>query len=85
MKTIDTKSLLLGILATTLVLTLISGKTSENNASFEFLTTQAAVGLCNNSTKTIYIYPITYGAKGLEENPSRIYKVADDGSSLTKK
>jgi hypothetical protein len=85
MKTIDTKSLLLGILATTLVLTLTSGKMSESNASFQFLATPATIGIYNNSTKTIYLYPFTFAGKGLEETPSRIYKVADDGSSITKK
>ncbi len=85
MKTIDAKSLLLGILATTLVLTLTSAKMSENNDNFEFLATQTTVGIYNNSTKTIYLYPITFAGKGLEETPSRIYKVADDGSTLTKK
>ena len=85
MKTIDTKSLLLGILATTLLLTLTSGKTSENDFSFQLFATPAHVGIYNNSTKTIYIYPYTMGVRGLEETPSKIYKVADDGSSLIKK
>jgi hypothetical protein len=85
MKTIDTKSLLLGVSATAIVLTLTSGKMSENDTSFQFIAGGATVGVYNNSTRTIYLYPITFGGKGLEEVPTRTYKLADDGSSLIRK
>jgi hypothetical protein len=85
MKTIDTKSLLLGVLATALFLTLTSGKTNESDTNFQFFTTASAVGIYNNTTKTIYTYGINGMGKGLDESPSRIFKIADDGSSLTRK
>lgn len=84
MKTIDTKSLLLGILVTSLILALTSAKSVENsNLTFFSLTT--SVGIYNQSTKTIYTYGINGGGTGLNETPSRIYQVADDGSNLIKK
>jgi hypothetical protein len=86
MKTIDTKSLLLGVLATVLVLTLTSSKSSEEkNDNFEFLSLPLSVGIYNKTTKTIYLYTTNSQGKGMDENPSRIYKVAEDGSSVTKK
>jgi len=85
MKTIDTKSLLLGILATSLVLTLTSGRTIETNDNFEFLATPASVGIFNKTTKTIYFYQTKSIGKGVNESPCCIYTVADDGSSLTQK
>jgi hypothetical protein len=85
MKTIDTKSLLLGVLATSLVLSLTSGKIIETNDNFQFLATPTSCGIYNKTTKTIYLYQANAMGKGMDESPSRIYKLADDGSSLTKK
>ena len=85
MKTIDTKSLLLGVLAASLILTLTSGKVIENNDNIDFLGTPYTVGIYNKSTKTIYVYEIKMGGKKIEEKPSLVYKLAEDGSSLTKR
>jgi hypothetical protein len=85
MKTIDTKSLLLGVLATSLVLTLTSGKTIETDDNFEFFSLPISVGIYNKTTKTIYLYTTNSQGKGMDETPSRIYKIAEDGSNLTKK
>lgn len=84
MKTIDTKSMLLGILSTALILTLTSGKVIENVDNIDFVGTPYTVGIYNKSTKTIYIYEIKAGGRRIEEKPSLLYKLAEDGSSLKK-
>ena len=85
MKTIDTKSLLLGVLATSLVLTLTSGKVSENDDNIGFVSSPTGVGIYNKTTKTIYLYRVNSMSVGIKETPENIYKVAEDGSGLTKK
>jgi hypothetical protein len=84
MKTIDTKLLLLGVLTTSLIITLTSSKSIEEN-NFDFVPLPNGVGIYNKVTKTIYLYKITLGGPGIQEKPNNIYKIADDGSSLTKK
>ena len=83
MKIIDTKSLLLGILATSLVLILTSGKTIENDNNIDFVPCPTGTAIYNKTTKTLFLYGATFGG-GVQEKPNRIYKVAEDGSSLTK-
>ena len=83
MKTIDTKSLVLGILVTVLALTLTSSKGPEND-NLSFAGYQYGFGLFNRSTHTFYIYKQSMSGN-MPEKPSCIYKVAEDGSGLTKK
>ena len=85
MKTIDMKSLLLGVLATSLVLTLTSGKISENEDNIDFVASPSGVGIFNKGTRTLYMYRIGYGAASINQKPDHIYAVAEDGSGLTKK
>jgi hypothetical protein len=82
MKTIDTRSLLLGVLAAGLVLTLTSSKSSESS-NLSFAGYQYGFGLFNKTTNTFYIYKQSMPGS-MPERPSYVYKVADDGSSLTK-
>lgn len=83
MKKIDVKSILLGVVGTALVITLTSSKTAEGN-NLEFAGYQYGFGLFNKTTNTFYIYK--QGMPGsMPEKPSFIYKVAEDGSSLSKK
>jgi hypothetical protein len=85
MKTIDTKSLLLGAIATCLVFLLSSGKMPEQNDNISFVSSPTGVGIYNKTTRTIYLYKLTFGGLGLVEKPSNIYEVMNEGSSLTKK
>jgi hypothetical protein len=85
MKTIDTKSLLLGVLATSLVLFLTSGKVLDNNDNIDFVASPNGVGIFNKETKTIYLYKVNAMSVSLKETPDNIYIVAADGSFLTKK
>jgi hypothetical protein len=85
MKTIDTKSLLLGVLATALVFTFISSKSLEGNNDIAFLTLPAGFGAYNKTTKIIYVYKAATMSVGIKETPPDVYKLAEDGSSLVKK
>lgn len=81
MKTIDTKSLLLGAILSILVLTLTSGKTSSDNNEIQIFTKELYTYIFNKQTNTIYQYGKTF--KGLiTETPEITYKVAADGSSV---
>jgi hypothetical protein len=81
MKTIDTKSLLLGIFATILVFTLTSGKSSESS-NLNVSVHQFAILIHNKTTNTIYSYNKNFG---FPEKPSVVYTIAEDGSSLVHK
>lgn len=82
MKTIDIKSLLLGVLATALMFTLTSSKNAEDN-TLSFAGYQYGFGLFNKTTNTFYIYKQSLPGS-MPEKPSYVYKVSDNGSSLTK-
>jgi hypothetical protein len=81
MKTIDTKSLLLGATLSVLFLTLTSSKTSSDNSDLEIFTRGNVVDVFNKQTNTIYEYPNTIKGK-ISDKPINIYKVAADGSSI---
>lgn len=81
MKTIDIKSLFLGVLASLLIVTLTSSK-SEEGDNIEFATASAGVGIYNKNTRTLYVYKLTFGGAGLQEKPVNTYKVSEDGSHL---
>jgi hypothetical protein len=82
MKTIDTRSLLLGVGIALLFLTLTGGKKSEESADLEVSSGNNVTTVFNKQTKTIYGY---YGGfKGNpHEKPDFTAKVSADGSSLT--
>jgi len=81
MKTIDTKSVLLGATLSLVLLTLTSGKTSSDNSDLQIFTRGERTSFFNKQTKTIYEYNRTF--KGLiTETPENTYKVAEDGSSI---
>lgn len=84
MKTINYKSMLLGASGILLLLTLTSGKLQQSSDNITFLSTPTGVGIYNKSSKTIYLYKVTGMSVGIQETPTNVYKVADDGSSLTK-
>lgn len=81
MKTIDTKSLLLGLCIAFLFLTLTSGKKSEEGSILEVSSGNNITTVFNTQTKTIYGY---YGnIKGKPHSqPDFTAKVSADGSSL---
>jgi hypothetical protein len=85
MKTIDTKSLLIGILATVLFFSLTSWKTPQDENNIDFVASPLGVGIYNKVTKTIYMYETTGRGAGISQIPSNTYIVGSDGSYLTKK
>jgi hypothetical protein len=86
MKTINTKSLLLGILATVLVFTLTSGKSSESG-NLNVSVHQFSLFVHNKTTNTLYSYAVrsSFTGGGFPEKPTAIYTLGDDGSSLARK
>ena len=82
MKTIDTKSLLLGVGITILYLTLTSGKTSTENDNLMLSSVENRVVVFNKQTKILYTYPSNFGR--IAEKPFNSYQISNDGSSLTK-
>ena len=85
MKTVDTKSLLLGVLGSLLFISLSSSKNSEHENDMDFIGSPNSVGIYNKTTKTIYLYKVNSVGIGMQESPSAVYKVGDDGSRLIKK
>jgi hypothetical protein len=83
MKTIDTKSLLLGVFTTSLILLLTSSKAPENE-NLQFVGTPNGIAIFNNGTKTIYQYKGTGMTGILDPKPYGVFKVTADGSSLTR-
>ncbi len=82
MKTIDTKSLLLGVLATVLVLTLTSGRTKDEENNLVITSRDRGLVVFNKQTMTIYEFYSTFG--GISKTPGNVYKISPDGSSLQK-
>ena len=81
MKTIDTKSLLLGVGLTFLVLTLISGKLSEESDNLEVSEGNAVTTVFNKQTKTVYYYYKNITGRP-NNKPNFTAKVSPDGSGL---
>jgi hypothetical protein len=81
MKTIDTKSLILGAALSVLFLALTSSKTSSDNSNLEIFSRGGGLDVFNRQSNTIYEY---YGTvKGVRDKPDNIYVIAADGSSIT--
>lgn len=79
MKTIDTKSVLLGVCATLLLITLTSGKTENTGNNLDCMyNPSTGITIFNRETKTAYSYGI--GNKGIVSEPGRIFKFSNDGS-----
>ena len=83
MKTIDTKSLLLGVTLSVLFLSLTSGKTSADNNDLQFFVTAGGLNVFNKQTNTIYEYQCSIYGQIKDKPPVNIYKVGADGSSIT--
>ena len=81
MKTIDTKSLLLGVVATLLIFVLTSSKSSDDNNGLVFVPSAGGMGVYNPQSKMLYLYKMWNLKINLE--PSQILKPAEDGSSFT--
>lgn len=82
MKTIDKKSLLVGICASLLILTLTSGKSTDEPGQLQLSSNMDQLLVFNPKTKTLYEYKLK--VKGYDNAPNRTYKVSEDGSALTK-
>lgn len=82
MKTIDTKSLVLGLCITFLFLTLTSGKKIEESNNLEVSEGNGITAVFNKQTRTIYYYYKNMNGRP-HDKPDRIAKVSADGSSLT--
>ena len=82
MKTIDTRSLLLGAALSVLFLTLTSSKTSSDIDDLEIFARGATVDVFNKKTNTIYEYDFNMKGK-ISNTPLRTYKISTDGSSIT--
>lgn len=82
MKTIDTKSLLLGLCLAFLFLSLTSGKRSEDDSNLKVSSGNGVTTVFNTQTKTIYGYYSNMKGKP-HSQPDFIAKVSADGSSLT--
>ncbi len=85
MKTIDTKSLLLGVFATIAILSLTGSRMSETDDKITFASSPAAVGIYNKSTRMLYFYKGTMGGMGIQETPSNVYEVTNGGALLVKR
>jgi len=83
MKTIDTKSLLLGACLTALTFILTSSKTSSEESNIELYTRLSWTYVYNKQTKILYQYGCNGTQRKIDEKPECLYKVAADGSSLT--
>ena len=83
MKTINLKSLLLGVVAAFLIIIMLSARAPEPTSNFEFVATHSGVGIYNKDTKTLYMYVGVGMAGALSTKPPIMYKVADDGASIT--
>lgn len=86
MKTIDRKSLLLGILATVLFFLLSSSKSGNTENDLQLFGTPEGISIYNKSLKTIFYYKIGgFGmATHVKSDPYAVYKISEDGSGLTK-
>jgi hypothetical protein len=82
MKTIDTKSMLLGVLATLLVITLTGGKSSDEEGDLQIFSRESRINVFNKKTKILYEYLPTFKGK-YPEKPELIYKVSVDGSTIS--
>lgn len=82
MKSIETKSFILGVLATSLILVLTSSRSIESE-NLHFIGLPNGMAVINNSTKTLYQYKGSMSGV-LDEKPYHAYKLAEDGSKLTK-
>ena len=81
MKTIDTKSLLLGVCITLLFLTLTSGKNAAEDNVLKVFARDKFLEIYNPSTNTLYEYGSAFvGVK--TGNPINTYKIAGDGSTV---
>jgi hypothetical protein len=80
MKTIDIKSVFLGIIITTGIIVLISGKSQVVEDEFQIVPTSLGFNVYNKKTKLLYQY-IHAGTK-LRSKPENIYKIAPDGSEI---
>ena len=80
MKTLDTKSLILGACATLLIISLTSSKTTETSNNLETVGYPGGLGVFNKDTRMLYLYQ--YRISGLSNKPEHTYFVASDGSNL---
>jgi hypothetical protein len=81
MKTIDTRSLFLGAVATLLIMALSGSRPADDADPITFIASPAGAGIYNKQTKTLYMYSMMMG--NLKTRPNAIYKVSEDGSGLT--
>lgn len=84
MKTIDTKSLLIGAGITFLFLTLTSGKLAEEDNNIKVFSREGFLEIYNPRTNTLYEYTPGIGARTRDGEPGTTYKIAADGSSVKK-
>jgi hypothetical protein len=82
MKTIDLKSLSVGVCATLIFFALTSGKVSDEDNNIEVVPASPQLGLFNKQTKKLYIYNFSAVGK-ISEEPRYTYQVSSDGSSIS--
>jgi len=82
MKTLDLKSLSLGVIVTLLFFGLTSSKSANDDNNIEVIPATPQFGLYNKSTRKVYIY--NWSAVGkISEEPRFVYQIAPDGSSVS--
>lgn len=81
MKSIDLKSLLIGVLATALVVTLMSNHVPEIEKKTELISSPAGLYIYNKETNMLHVYSMFMNK--LNTRPIAVYTIAEDGSSLS--
>ncbi|MEX1192052.1 MAG: hypothetical protein WED10_08890 [Brumimicrobium sp.] len=83
MKTIDMKSLIIGMLITGMSIALMSNSPQEKTSTLTLSNSPNGIIIYNEDTRQLFKYDIHMG--NISVSPGKTYVVSPDGSSLSKK